>query len=45
MATSAHCEGRGRADALARTTGPAAAGRWATMTDEGSIATTGQSGS
>ena len=39
-ATSASPERRGSADALARTTGAAPAGRWAIMTVEGSIAST-----
>ena len=45
MATSAQREGSGSPAALARTTGAAPAGRWATMTEDGSIATRVQSGS
>ena len=35
-------EGSGRAEALARTTGAAPAGRWPTITPDGSTATTAQ---
>ena len=43
MATSAQREGSGSAAALARTAGAAPAGRWLTMTSDGSTATTARS--